>query len=197
MLILDENDHEVNDPDLDKGYLFKEIRVKPDAEPIDDITKFAWDDSDYEEIQRYKLYTSEDQKDFSVLRRRAQLEAAATLFVRSTLLTNEQALTVSEFYEEWLPDDHYLKNDIRRFKDNLYRCLSDHDGQASWTPDQAHSLWVQIRPEGEIQEWEQVQPGVNEPYKKGDKVTHKGKTWISDIDNNVWEPGVYGWSEVA
>ena len=22
-----------------------------------------------------------------------------------------------------------------------------------------------------------------------------GKTWVSDIDNNVWEPGVYGWTE--
>ena len=24
-----------------------------------------------------------------------------------------------------------------------------------------------------------------------------GKTWVPLIDNNVWEPGVYGWSEVA
>lgn len=46
-----------------------------------------------------------------------------------------------------------------------------------------------------ILEWKPVQPGVNEAYKKGDKVTHKGKTWISDIDNNVWEPSVYGWTE--
>ena len=23
-----------------------------------------------------------------------------------------------------------------------------------------------------------------------------GKTGIADIDNNVWEPGVYGWTEV-
>ena len=34
------------------------------------------------------------------------------------------------------------------------------------------------------------------PYAKGDKVTHNGKTWISTTDNNVWEPGVYGWEEV-
>lgn len=31
---------------------------------------------------------------------------------------------------------------------------------------------------------------------KGDKVTHNGKTWQSTTDNNVWEPGVYGWEEV-
>ena len=29
------------------------------------------------------------------------------------------------------------------------------------------------------------------------KVQHGGKTWVSDVDNNVWEPGVYGWSEVS
>ena len=46
-----------------------------------------------------------------------------------------------------------------------------------------------------IPEWEQ--PDSTNPYMKGDKVTHGGKTWVSDIDNNVWEPGVYGWSEEA
>ena len=39
--------------------------------------------------------------------------------------------------------------------------------------------------------WEQ--PESTNPYMKGDKVTHAGKTWVSTIDNNVWEPGVYGW----
>ena len=27
--------------------------------------------------------------------------------------------------------------------------------------------------------------------------THNSKTWISLIDNNVWEPGMYGCSEVT
>lgn len=30
----------------------------------------------------------------------------------------------------------------------------------------------------------------------GDKVTHNGVTYISTIDNNIWEPGVYGWEIV-
>lgn len=29
---------------------------------------------------------------------------------------------------------------------------------------------------------------------RGDKVTHKDKTWISTAKDNVWEPGVYGWN---
>ena len=44
----------------------------------------------------------------------------------------------------------------------------------------------------EYPEW--VQPtGAHDAYNIGDKVTHNGKTWVSDVDNNVWEPGVYGW----
>jgi hypothetical protein len=46
-----------------------------------------------------------------------------------------------------------------------------------------------------IPEWEQ--PDSTNPYMKGDKVAHNSKTWVSDVDNNVWEPGVYGWTEMA
>ena len=42
---------------------------------------------------------------------------------------------------------------------------------------------------------EQQQPDSTNPYRKGDKVTYNGKVLVSTIDNNVWEPGVYGWEE--
>ena len=44
---------------------------------------------------------------------------------------------------------------------------------------------------------EGAQPDSTNTYKKGDKVIHNGKTWVSDVDNNSWEPGVYGWSEIG
>ena len=34
-------------------------------------------------------------------------------------------------------------------------------------------------------------------YNSGDKVSHNGKHWTSNVDANVWEPGVYGWTEVT
>ena len=41
-----------------------------------------------------------------------------------------------------------------------------------------------------------VQPlGSEDAYRKGDQVRHTEKIWTSDIDANVWEPGVYGWTE--
>lgn len=45
-----------------------------------------------------------------------------------------------------------------------------------------------------IQEWSQ--PSSVNPYMVGDKVTHQGLIWESNIDNNVWEPGVYGWIQI-
>lgn len=136
-------------------------------------------------------------------KRRTQLETATLLFVRTNAssLSDEEALNVSLLFETWDDLDQFVEGHIYQYSDNIYRCLQTHEKQDSWTPDQAHSLWVQVRLEGEIPEWEQVQPGVNEPYSKGDKVTHNGKTWESLIDNNVWEPGAIGsetlWKEVS
>ena len=88
-----------------------------------------------------------------------------------------------------------------RYAGNLYRCLTAHTAQAAWTPTDAHSLWAKVLtdPSGAILPW--VQPDSTNPYAKGDKVTHNGKTWESLVDNNVWEPGAVGteslWKEVA
>jgi hypothetical protein len=41
-----------------------------------------------------------------------------------------------------------------------------------------------------------VQPtGAHDAYSVGARVTHVEKVWVSDVDDNVWEPGVYGWTE--
>lgn len=32
-------------------------------------------------------------------------------------------------------------------------------------------------------------------YRLGSKVSHNAKHWVSEIDFNTYEPGVYGWSE--
>lgn len=46
--------------DLSKGYLTKAIAIREDATPIDDVTKFAWDDDDYEDVMMYCLYKEDD-----------------------------------------------------------------------------------------------------------------------------------------
>lgn len=45
-------------------------------------------------------------------------------------------------------------------------------------------------------EW--AQPvGAHDSFPKGQIVTHDGKTWVSLVSGNVWEPGVSGWREVV
>lgn len=42
-------------------------------------------------------------------------------------------------------------------------------------------------------------PDASNTYSKGDKVTYKGKTYESTIDNNSWSPEAYpqGWKEIT
>ena len=111
-------------------------------------------------------------------------------------LSDEEALEIKSIYPEWDANGVYSIQDKVLYKDVLYRCLNDHKAQEAWNPIDADSLWTKVLiPDPDvIPEWEQ--PDSTHPYMAGDKVTHNGKTWISDIDNNVWQPGVYGWSEV-
>lgn len=47
------------------------------------------------------------------------------------------------------------------------------------------------------EEWpEWIQPkGAHDAYSKGSKVSHNGGHWVSNLDANVWEPGVTGWTK--
>ena len=110
---------------------------------------------------------------------------------------DDVALSCPALFDEWKAGVDYVTGDIRKRNGNLYRCLQDHTSQEDWTPEAAVSLWVQIAdPAIEWPDW--VQPvGSMDAYAKDAKVTHNGKHWTSDVDNNVWEPGVYGWTEAA
>ena len=72
------------------------------------------------------------------------------------------------------------------------KAVQAHTSQADWTPDVVPALFAEIAPPGLIAEW--VQPtGAQDTYSLGEQVTHGGQTWESTVDNNSWEPGVYGW----
>lgn len=112
-------------------------------------------------------------------------------------LTDEQALELAVLYPLWVIGAEYAVDTVIRYEDALYRCVQAHTSQADWTPPSVPALWVAIAdPSEEWPAW--VQPtGAHDAYAMGAKVSHNDKHWTSDVDGNVWEPGAYGWTEVA
>lgn len=117
------------------------------------------------------------------------------ILLASESLSDEIASTVPDLFEGWATGTAYEVGDRRKFNGTLYRCLTAHTSQSTWTPDVSPSLWVRTDDPGE--EWpEWVQPlGSTDAYPAGAKVSHNEKHWISQVDANIWEPGVYGWDE--
>lgn len=100
-----------------------------------------------------------------------------------------------ELFPLWSVGKSYATGDRVQYEGTLYKCVQAHTSQADWTPPVTPALWTAVSID-EYPAW--VQPtGAHDAYSKGDKVTHSGKRWTSDVDNNTWEPGVYGWTEVA
>lgn len=125
------------------------------------------------------------------------LQLRAMIEKASISLTDEDALQAVELYPAWVTGTAYTVDERIRYNSTLYRCVQAHTSQADWTPDATPALWTVVS----LDEWpEWRQPiGAQDAYAKGDKVSHNGKHWISEVDGNVWEPGIYGnlWSEVS
>ena len=132
----------------------------------------------------------------TMTKKKALAIAKAIVNVRN-VITDEQALTVTDLYPEWEIDKAYQLNERIMYNGVMYRVLISHTSQVDWAPDVASSLFakVLIPSEDTIYDW--VQPDSTNPYMTGDKVKHNDKVWVSIVDNNVWEPGVYGWEEVT
>lgn len=103
----------------------------------------------------------------------------------------------AELFAEWSYPIAYKVGNIRRYGGKLYRCVQEHNSQADWTPDTAASLWTATAdPAEEWPAWSQP-VGAHDAYDAGAKVSHGEKHWVSNVAGNVWEPGVYGWTEAT
>ena len=118
-------------------------------------------------------------------------------------VSDEAALEVLTIYPKWednigktITNDDIAKG-LNRYQHNgeLYKVVQPTVFQTQYEPgaEGTSSIFVKIS----LEEWpEWIQPtGSHDAYAKDAKVTHNEKKWISDVDANVWEPGVYGWTE--
>lgn len=120
-------------------------------------------------------------------------ELRALIEQATVSLNDEDALSGIELFPMWKTATSYAIDARVQYNDILYKCVQAHISQSDWTPDVTPALWTQVSLE-EWPEWRQP-TGAQDAYAKGDKVTHNDAHWTSDVDANVWEPGVYGWTQ--
>lgn len=121
----------------------------------------------------------------------------AKLNIITNDMTDEQAVENVILFNQWNGNGiNYKVGDRVVFNNTLYKVLQNHTSQINWNPELAVSLFAEVLiPDPDvIPEWKQ--PDSTNPYMKDDKVKHNDLTWQSDVDNNVWEPGVYGWIQI-
>ena len=129
---------------------------------------------------------------------RIEAQAFIDAFVKLRgLATDEMSLQVANLYPIWKAEINYASGDRVLYEDVLYKVLLNHTSQVGWEPNIAPSLFAQvlIPDENKIYPWKQ--PDNTNTYKAGDQVTHNGQIWVSVVDNNVWEPGTYGWNVIT
>ena len=106
-------------------------------------------------------------------------------------LPDADAVATPEMFPRWKSGIVYEIGDRICYVETLYKCVQAHTSQDDWTPNTTPALWTIVTIE-EWPEWKQPS-GAQDAYMTGDKVSYNNQHWVSTADNNVWEPGVYGW----
>lgn len=132
--------------------------------------------------------------------RQSSVEVATSIaFVTLAESGNIDEITATEhtdLFSPWTVGVAYPVGVLRQHNDLLYKCVQAHTSQEDWSPDVTPSLWAKVGdPAEEFPEWSQP-IGSHDAYMLGDKVSYNGQHWVSTADNNVWQPGVYGWEVI-
>lgn len=127
--------------------------------------------------------------------RKQLLKMRRNIHLAARSLDDEHALETPELFEPWAAGVAYLVSERIRYDGVLYRCEQAHTSQEGWEPNITPAMWTPVaEPWEEWPEWRQP-TGAQDYYTYGAKVSHNGKHWISKLDVNTYEPGVYGWDE--
>ena len=187
----------------DNGYICATTDQKEYAE---DFIEFNLpEDFDFNHQEDYKIQNDElvyspkpiidEEKLFNEeIERQKQLQTATIMFVNETApnLTDEQALSVSLLFDEWVVGKEYIKDYIVRHNGELYRIGQTHTSQEQWKPGDEGTIalysHITITEEG-YEVWK-AWDGVSGMYAEGQIVEdpNDGQLYKSKIPNNVWGP---------
>lgn len=142
-----------------------------------------------------------DNKEFGILvGQRLNASTNITSLVFAALAQNETLddTTIAEhadIFPKWDENWTGKKGNIVFDGGVLYRSIHDVGKGQNVKPSDNPSMWTPIgNPNEEFPKWSQPL-GAHDAYCKGDKASHNDNKWISTVDGNTWEPGVYGWDE--
>ena len=110
-------------------------------------------------------------------------------------LPDNDALDGVMLFEHWHSGKKCVAGNKLQYNDVLYRIIQSHTAQYGWEPDKTPALFTAVPRPGEIPVWKQP-TGAQDAYMRGDKVHFPAESdpvYVSTVDNNVWQPGVYGW----
>lgn len=127
----------------------------------------------------------------------------AKSYLKAVDMSAEDLSKIISLYDEWAVGIAVSVGERYQKDGKLYEVVQAHTTQADWTPDKVPALFKEVTPTKDesgmeiIPEWKQP-TGAHDAYKKGDKVTFKGKTYESLIDSNAYSPSDYpqGWKEI-
>lgn len=181
-----------------EGYAIYELPEGADELGVFDYT---WDDSKWvydgamsaaraeADAERERMEAASAQRDTAI---------AICLSPMLASLSDSEIASVSSYVNPWREGVEYhgkdsptgKPQDVVESNGKVYRVIRDHTSQKGWEPENAPSLFALVLPgqDGKVGPW--VQPGSENGYLKGDRVTHEGHLWESIFDGkNIWEPG--------
>ena len=120
MRILDINNNEITSAecDLTVGYLTVETIIKSDATPIDNETKFAYEDEDYEDIQRYRVVPEEQRYQSKIDELKNKLSATDYVVIKIA-----EGAAKSEEYKSIIDDRAKWRLEINELQEKLKNFL--------------------------------------------------------------------------
>jgi hypothetical protein len=140
-----------------------------------------------EEFNQRQL--SEDRVDQIAIKKLLQKQ------LEQLVIPDEEIDDYASLFPTFKVGEAVVAGDRRQYEGEVWQVIQPHTTQLDWLPPDVPALWGRVHSPEVIPLW--VQPyGAGDPNLKqtGDKVQWpEGTIWVSTIDNNTYEPGVYGW----
>jgi hypothetical protein len=176
----------------DDEHWYKPVVIDGALEPIQ-ISNSPLDPETAKQMEAEGKASRRAAKQAERLRQAAALRVSQ-MTAQATITGALELIEIADLFNEWQSGIAVKAGELYRHDGGLWRVVQAHTTQADWKPASVPALFVRVAEPGTVAAWKQP-AGAHDAYQIGARVTHKGFTWQSTAANNVWEPGVFGWSK--